>query len=420
MVAQLRTSSWVTLLAVAQLVAFTTVMGAPTYTVDIWLRSGAVILALVTLAALRVEGLRTRSADLAVVFASLLAMAPAVSCATAGDFDGNAFVMGLIAVVTGALFPWGLGRQSILGAIQMVLLIGMWNSGVARPDGYAQLGVFSPATSAVALGLLLSWRTRRLFEEGVRETLALRAARDEIHALNTSLEETVRARTLQLEHALEDQRSFAYTVSHDLRQPLRHVDGYLRLFAEASSEAINKEQSTLLHRAHAALQRAGDMIDSLLQIARTGIGDVRRQDVDLSAMADDILDELRSAYPDRQVETRVAPGLRTRAEARLVKVVLQQLLANAWKFTRRRPEALIEVGSEPGGVIFVRDNGVGFDMEFAGKLFGAFQRLHGVEEFDGEGVGLTLAYRMVRRHGGRIWAQGRPQEGATFRFTLNP
>jgi signal transduction histidine kinase len=247
------------------------------------------------------------------------------------------------------------------------------------------------------------------------------AARKEVAALNESLERRVAERTAELEAANKELESFSYSVSHDLRAPLRSIDGFTMILQKEFREALGEEGQRHADRVRAATQRMGQLIDDLLQLSRTIRAEMMRKRVDLSELADTVAGELAAGSPGRDVAFAIAPGLVVYADPDLMRVVLENLLGNAFKFTGKVAHARIEVGSlqEAGGTTyFVRDNGAGFDMKYAGKLFGAFQRLHAVSEFEGTGVGLANVQRIVSRHGGRIWATGVVGEGATFYFTL--
>ena len=229
--------------------------------------------------------------------------------------------------------------------------------------------------------------------------------------------------TAELEAVNRELEAFSYAVSHDLRAPLRSIDGFSQALLEDYGDTLDASGQDYLRRVRAATQRMGELIDDLLELARVTRAELRREAVDLSGLARGIVEHLREAGPGRQVEFVVAGGLASEGDPRLLRIVLENLLGNAWKFTSRRPNARIEFGSvERDGerVYFVRDNGVGFDMAYAQKLFGAFQRLHTSAEFPGTGVGLATVQRIIHRHGGRIWAEAQPEAGATFSFTLEP
>ncbi|ABG03278.1 histidine kinase [Rubrobacter xylanophilus DSM 9941] len=232
----------------------------------------------------------------------------------------------------------------------------------------------------------------------------------------------------KLEEANRELEAFSYSVSHDLRAPLRSIEGFSQILLEDYGERLDAEGRDYLNRVRRASQRMALLIDALLGLSRLGRREVRLARVDLSRMAREIVEELRQREPGREVEVRVEDGLEATADPGLVKVALENLLGNAWKFTAREERAVIEFGRavrerEPGRPLscyYVRDNGVGFDMAYAGKLFGPFQRLHTEEEFEGTGVGLATVWRVVRRHGGVIWAEAAEGEGAAFYFTLSP
>ena len=259
--------------------------------------------------------------------------------------------------------------------------------------------------------------------------------KDELQRHAADLERRVETRTHELQERNESLRrnaaellaanteldAFAYSVSHDLRAPLRSIDGFSQVLLEDYAAQLDEAGRESLHRVRAASQRMGTLIDDLLKLARVTRAEMRTEDVDLSGMARDIASELQRAAPERQVEFAIAAGLKARGDARLLRVALDNLLRNSWKYTAKRPGARVEFASVDanGGQAFaVRDNGAGFDMKYADKLFGVFQRLHSAAEFEGTGVGLATVRRIINRHGGRIWAEGAVDQGATFYFTL--
>ena len=215
--------------------------------------------------------------------------------------------------------------------------------------------------------------------------------------------------------------AFAYSVSHDLRAPLRSIDGFSQILLEDYSGTLDAAGRESLQRVRAASQRMGTLIDDLLKLARVTRVEIRTEDVDLSGMAREIAAELQRATPERLVEFAIAPGLSARGDARLLRVALDNLLRNSWKYTAKQAQPRIEFASIAANgerAFMVRDNGAGFDMQYADKLFGVFQRLHSPAEFEGTGVGLATVRRIITRHGGRIWAEGVVDRGATFYFTL--
>jgi len=247
---------------------------------------------------------------------------------------------------------------------------------------------------------------------------------NEIRALNESLEHRVAERTLELSEANRELEAFSYSVSHDLRAPLRSIDGFSRLLLEEAGATLDATAKDRLHRVRAAASRMGQLIDALLELSRLGRTQMRYEDVGLSTLATHIAHELERNAPERKVSFHIQPGLTAKGDSRLIRILLDNLLGNALKFTSEKPETVIEFGAttEAGDepIYFVRDNGAGFDMLYAGQLFTPFQRLHAKTEFEGTGIGLATAHRIVTRHGGRIWADAAPGRGATFYFTLGP
>jgi len=232
-------------------------------------------------------------------------------------------------------------------------------------------------------------------------------------------EETLREREAGLDAANKELEAFSYSVSHDLRAPLRSIDGFSQALIEEYEDRLDGAGKSYLQRVRAATQRMGVLIDDLLNLSRVTRAPLRRARVNLSALAQSIVEDLRHAQPERAVEFVIAPGLDDDCDTNLIRIVLENLLGNAWKFTSRHAAARIEFGCE-GETYFVRDDGAGFDATYKAKLFGAFQRLHNVHEFSGTGIGLATVQRIIRRHGGRVVADGAPEKGATFSFTLHP
>jgi two-component system sensor histidine kinase/response regulator len=265
---------------------------------------------------------------------------------------------------------------------------------------------FITADRLQILNLLLS-----TYEAAVQRNQELSRAKEELQTVNAALE-TVN----------KELEAFSYSVSHDLRAPLRTIDGFSQALLEDYVDKLDEEGKDNLQRVRGATRRMGELIDDMLNLSRVARKEIRVETVDLSAMAQTIAAELRRSQPERQVEFIIADGMVATGDGGLLKAALENLLGNAWKFTGKRSEAKIEFGiTRHDGIsaYFVRDNGAGFDAAYADKLFGAFQRLHGQNEFSGTGVGLATVQRIIHRHGGRVWAEGKPNEGATFYFILS-
>ncbi|MGB8993410.1 MAG: MASE3 domain-containing protein [Desulfobaccales bacterium] len=247
-----------------------------------------------------------------------------------------------------------------------------------------------------------------------------RAAQDRIQRLNAELELKLR----ELEVTNRELESFTYSVSHDLRAPLRWISGFARALEEDCAPQLDSQGQGYLQRIQEAVRQMGELIDALLLLSRMARAEMRRQPVDLSAQAQAIAADLKGADPERRVEVIIEDGLTAEGDPTMLRAVLENLLGNAWKFTGKVPRARIEFGALPPAAdnrgFFVRDNGAGFDMAYVDKLFGAFQRLHGTSDFAGTGIGLATVQRIIHRHGGRVWAEGVVGQGATFYFTLPP
>jgi PAS domain S-box-containing protein len=246
-------------------------------------------------------------------------------------------------------------------------------------------------------------------------------AQEKIHQLNSELEKRVQERTAELNVANEGLESFSYSISHDLRAPLRHIGAYIDILLRNSVGQLDETNLKHLHTVHAAALTMGELINALLELSKVTRAEIHRRPVDLSALAASVLVELQQGDLNRVVKLEISPNLNANGDQRLLRIVLVNLLGNAWKYSRKRPDARIEFGkiaSEAAETYFVRDNGAGFDMTYAGKLFGAFQRLHSDDEFEGIGIGLATVQRIIRRHNGKIWAESIDHQGATFYFTL--
>jgi signal transduction histidine kinase len=250
----------------------------------------------------------------------------------------------------------------------------------------------------------------------------LEASEKKYRDLAENLEHQVEARTRELKRLNAELGAFSYSVSHDLRAPLRSIDGFSQIFLEDYGAFVDESGRRLIERIRLAAARMGGLIQSLLDLARVTRQDLKRETVSISDLAASSLRGLAASSPERCVRTTVAPGMEADADPELIRIVLDNFISNAWKFTSKAPEAAIEVGRtfrEGKAAFFVRDNGAGFDSTLASRLYTPFQRLHPESEFEGTGIGLATVQRIVERHGGMVWAESRPGEGPTFSFALS-
>lgn len=293
---------------------------------------------------------------------------------------------------------------------------------------HARRRVILTMAGASLLDVVLLFVAFRLLVRSIqsREQLAARAREiailnRELTGLNSDLESRVEQRTLELQAVNKELEAFSYSVSHDLRAPLRTIDGFSLALEEDFAETLDLQGRDYITRVRGGVQRMGMLIDALLQLSRVTRSDLVREPVDLSQLATNVFNDVSAADPQRKVEWIAQPGVLVDADPRLLRVALENLIGNAWKFTERTPNAQIRFGSSPAKgrtVYFIRDNGAGFDMKYVDRLFTAFQRLHGDRDFKGSGIGLATVSRIILRHHGEIWAEGEPGQGATFSFTL--
>jgi signal transduction histidine kinase len=326
---------------------------------------------------------------------------------------------------------WGLNcalAGSFVGAL--LAFLGDWSVGIAFTSLlFPLLGYF--------MGREMDYRLRlgSVYRQNEEQAASLVESVRAIEALNRQLEQRVRERTTQLEAANKELEAFSYSVSHDLRSPLRSIDGFSLAVLQDNADRLDAPSVLNLQRVQASAQRMGLMIDSLLALSRVTQQGIRSERVDLSQAAEAIAQDLRQKQPERAVEFAIAKDLVTHGDAVLLRIVMQNLLDNAWKYTSKNQFARIEFGiadissvstcpfkseieRRKAPIFFVRDNGAGFDMRYANKLFGAFQRLHTEKEFGGTGIGLATVQRIIHRHGGEVWAESEVGKGATFYFAL--
>ncbi len=330
---------------------------------------------------------------------------------------------------------FGYPREELLGqVVEMLIPLRYHRAHVQHRGGYTA----SPTTRPMGTGLKLAGRRKDGSEfpveislspvrtqDGfhvmsiIREITERRKAEEEIQKLNEELEHRVN----ELASVNQELEAFSYSVSHDLRAPLRAMAGFSQALEEDYADVLDAQGKDYTRRVNAATQRLTQLIDDMLTLSRVTRSEMNRDTpVDLSAMAQSIASQLQANQPERHVEVTIQPNLTTRGDPRLLRIAMENLIGNAWKFTSKVPDARITVGhdgTENGKTVyFVQDNGAGFDMAYSNKLFGPFQRLHAATEFPGTGIGLATVQRIIHRHGGRVWASSTVGQGATFYFTL--
>lgn len=311
------------------------------------------------------------------------------------------------------VFAHGLTEKQLLSGVDIP--VAAKELCIVRPDG-SEVFTLGDAVAIVDE----QGRPKRLV--GITMDITARKhAEAEIQKLNAELEERVRDRTAQLETTNHELEAFCYSISHDLRAPLRAIDGFAHVVQEDYADKLDASGNEYLNRIRSGALRMNELIDALLGLSHLNRTVLVAAQVDLSALAQEILAQLTASTPQRAVSIEIAPGITARGDHRLLRIALTNLLDNAWKYTGKTPHARIVLGEtliDHERVFFVRDNGAGFEMQFAGKLFGPFQRLHNVLDFPGSGIGLATVARIIHRHGGRIWAEAVLGQGATFFFTL--
>jgi signal transduction histidine kinase len=319
-----------------------------------------------------------------------------------------------------------IGNTSRVSASMLAapLKVGARQIGVMSVQSYS-LNAYEPEQleflALASLQVAVAIDNARLYESLQVELAERQKAEAALSELNAELEQRVQDRTAQVEAAMHELESFSYSVSHDLRAPLRAIDGYSRFLMEDYASRLDDEGLLFLENVRKAAQRMGVLIDDLLNLSRVSRLELRLQPVSLSDLAADIGQVMRSREPNRPIHIEIQPDLTVIGDAHLLRLVLENLMENAWKFTSREPEPSIEFGvqeGDDGRAFYVRDNGAGFDMRYAAKLFKPFSRLHGVEEFEGTGIGLANVRRVIDRHGGRVWAEAALGQGACFYFTI--
>lgn len=316
---------------------------------------------------------------------------------------------------------------TVTAGVQTIIVLGIFSLlivsiSVALIKGMiTSLSKLRRGTEIIGTGILSHRIDLKAKDEFGRLASSFDRMAEALQRSNAELEQRVKERTAQLASANKELEAFSYSVSHNLRAPLRSIDGFSQMLFEDYLDKLDEQGKDYLQRVRVGSQRMAQLIDDVLSLLRITRSEIHRERVDLSILAKKVASELQKTRPERQVEFVIQEGLVADGDAQLLREALEKLLGNAWKFTRNQPSAIIGFGTtqhDGRSAYFVRDNGVGFDMAYADKLFGAFQRLHTRTEFEGTGIGLATVQRIIHRHGGRVWAESSVGQGATFYFTL--
>jgi light-regulated signal transduction histidine kinase (bacteriophytochrome) len=263
---------------------------------------------------------------------------------------------------------------------------------------------------------------KKVIQCNIRNITRRKQSEVRVRLLNEELEQRLQDRTVQLQVLNKEAENFSYSIAHDLRAPLRWIGGFAQALEQGHASQLDAEGRRFIQKIRDSTEQMGTLLDGLIELAHFSRTDLRRMPVDVTAAVRWVASELQQDDPERKVQLVVAEGITANGDPRLLQRVLENLLNNAYKFTAKRVPARVEFGTAPQGdgrvAYFVRDNGIGFDMAYADQLFGAFQRLHGAKEYPGTGIGLATVERIIRRHGGQVWAEGGENTGATFYFTL--
>ncbi|MBI5503443.1 MAG: hypothetical protein HY899_01470 [Deltaproteobacteria bacterium] len=366
------------------------------------------------LGALRLPVVKRNAGVVALAASGSIVVTAAFAASARGDSLPVLLVATAVPLVSASLFPWGALMQTGMVAVCAAVPLAVpWLVSGNVFGGLPTNSYFNMA-SMWALSIYLA-------HQYARARRSIDNANHSLLEMNSELERRVASRTERLERVNKDLAAFAYSVSHDLRTPLRTIDGFSQLVIESAGGRLEATEREHLDTVRNAAQRMGLLIDAVLRLSRLGQHEVQRQRVDLSAIARAVAADLGSAEPDRKVVFCIEDTPPLNADPVLLRNVVQNLLDNAWKYTAKTDGARIEFGAESGDgevIYYVRDNGAGFEMAAAGKLFDAFQRLHDPHEFEGTGIGLATVRRILQLHGGQVWAEATVGGGAVFRFTV--
>ncbi len=399
-------------------------LDGPIYPTLFVLQLTQAFIVLAALRSLRRQAARQRIIPIGIATFSIVYITVAAAGVVSGGESVTALLFCALAIGTAALLPWGYRPQLFTVAVAGLALLGnVYFISAGDLSRSFVLGNIAIIAAVLVATVVVAARFQHYREELVHESLRREEAEKSLRDMDAEVERRVAERTSDLESTNRDLESFGYTISHDLHAPLRSICAFATTLMEDYSEQLGPDGMEQVSRVQQGTKRMQQLVDGLLELSRIGRGDLKIEHVDLSDTARQVLADLEASSPPRQVDVSIADGIYADGDAGMLQSVMINLIGNAWKYSAKNPRAEIEFGlSTRDGrpAYFVRDNGVGFSMDNRERVFEPFQRLHKESDYEGVGVGLTTAARVIERHGGRLWAESEIGKGATFYFTISP